>query len=87
MLASQPASDKCYRVQHLLLGTLPDALEAAGDRLLVVVGVVESLPDKTRSDVHISADVMAMLTRCHRVCASSSARSSPVSGAFDLHYH
>jgi hypothetical protein len=69
MIASRPeVLGKPFRVQHLFLGSLNDAMSAADDRLQVVVGIIDTMPGARITDVRISADAMLLLTRCTCDC-------------------
>jgi len=63
MLASKHAAD-IFRVQHLFIGSMAQASEAASDRLLCVVGMLESMPGVQRADAHVPQDARDLLSRC-----------------------
>ena len=72
MIASETEAGKQFRVQHIVLGTFADAQNAADDRLLRVVGVIESLPSsRSRADARLPT------TLCH--CLQSWPLARPAS--------
>jgi hypothetical protein len=70
MLASKHPSD-IFRVQHLFVGSAAEATDAASDRLLFVVGVIDTMPGVRRADARVPEDVRLLLTRCRCVHARS----------------
>ena len=63
MLASKHPSD-VFRVQHLFIGSLTEASDAASDRLLSVVGMIETMPGVRRTDARVPKDARPLLLRC-----------------------
>lgn len=69
MLASKHSPTDSFRVQHLFVGSFAEATDAASDRLLDVVGVIETMPGVRRADARVPEDALHLLTRCRCVHA------------------